>query len=153
MLLVNLTMLPLEYVIVLKDSMMPLLDHLDDSRVACSLVDKLRIKIESGISDIIDIKNNAEGFTDIINSSTNFSLVYTTKTVKIPEQNLFTKAVIFNSRILITNYMDQNLRAMQSNASEKNSSFIQAGKSNYFNWSSYNTELYMSIIVEDDYCD
>ena len=142
----NLSLLPLEFHVELKNSIPSISRGSDGLRIACSAFEQVKVRIDSQFSSPINIKNKATGFFEVPGSNKNkYELVYNVTKVKIPNQPLFTNVVTFNSKILLTNEMENDLQVAQFGADLGEFIHVQAGKSNYFNWTVTELEQYMII--------
>ena len=144
--LTNLSFLPLEFHVVLKNSMPSISDRGDGLRVVCSPLDSIVVRINTEFSSPVNISNKATGIFEVPGSNNNnYELVYNVTKVKIPNQYLFTNEITFNSKILITNCMENDLQALQFGANQSEFIHVQAGNSSYFNWATKALEQYMII--------
>jgi SHR-binding domain of vacuolar-sorting associated protein 13 len=151
LLLVNLSALPLEFHIKLKDSIPSLSEDSDQTQVLSSPVDFILVKLGPGLSEPIDIKDKLCGSFEIpVQSTSKHQFVYNIFISKVPEEEIVTKVVTIESKIIITNMMDLHMRAIQHNQSI-DFTFIRSGQKNYFNWHDASKDLYMSIKLEVGY--
>lgn len=148
-LLVNLSLLPLQFHIQLKNSIPCISENIYENRIPCNPCESILIKTSGELSSPIDIKTKPTGFFEVSGeNNTKFSLNYSITNGKIPNQDLFAKVVTINSRILITNHMEQDLKVIQFGASVNNFILAPSGKTNYFNWENCNSNS-MSVKVTD----
>ena len=149
LLLVNHSLLPIEFSIKSKNTYAILSSVNDTNKIACSPVDSLIVRIGSDTSEPLDIKTKMLGVFEVqTQSSMRHSLVYQVFMVKIPDENIFTKVFSVNSRILITNNLFFDLKIIQYKTDSSNFIHIPASENSYFNWQSYEQELFLSVKVD-----
>lgn len=155
-LIVNYSLLPLEFHIMGKNSFPNISQIFAENRVLCGQVDNIYVKYSDKFSTPLNIKSEFKGNFQIeYTKDQKYELVYHVTTSKIPNDSVFSKIVTIDSRILITNNMDRNIKIKQFLCEDDTFTYIKSKKTSCFNWHKNFENKLLHIFVEGlsfDWC-
>ncbi|OMJ78847.1 hypothetical protein SteCoe_21248 [Stentor coeruleus] len=155
-LIVNYSLLPLEFHIIGKNSLPNISENYNENRILCGQVDSILAKYADKFSTPLNIKSEFKGNFQIeFAKDQKYELVYHVTTSKIPNEPVFTKIITIDSRILITNSMNRNIKIKQYLCEDNTFTYIKSKKTSCFNWNKNAERKLMHILVEGlsyDWC-
>lgn len=148
LLIVNMSPLPLEFLVQGKNGMILVSEVFFENKVFCGAVDYLFAKVYGRMSLSVDLKNTFNGFIQIDNTQKSaYQLVYHITTAKVPEEDIYMKVITVDSRIYINNCMDEEIQVVQAGSPETSAASIKPNEKIMFNWTSLQKNQCMSIRV------
>ena len=147
-LITNLSMIPISFYIQFKNSFINISKDFRDNKFFIGKVENLLIEINNCFSSPLMVDSLEKKSFEISNHGSILKFVHCTTMAKIPGENKYTKVFTVWSKYILTNYMDHDIKVIQTETDPKNFTFVKSGKSNYFNWAKNDAKSLMSLRIE-----